>query len=299
MRGLRHWTFTARMLTLALAGLGLTTAVGFVLGLDKVIGFLPGTVFGNLHAHVHLALLGWVLPMVLGVAARVYPMFLLAPEPSGWPGRVQLWGVGLGTPAVSLGLCGAARGLLLAGTLAIAAAVTGHLVWIVTTVRSRKRPALDTGLRLVLTGALALPLAATLGVALALDVAAGPRVALAYATLALGGWVSLTIAGMLLKIVPFLVWYRAYAPWVGRAPVPALAELSSTRGERLAWLLLGAGVAALTVALWMGDVVWIRVAGTVVAAGAVTLAATLARVLAHLVGHAPRAADAPATGTVR
>ena len=30
--------------------------------------------------------------------------------------------------------------------------------------------------------------------------------AVAYAVIVLGGWVSLTIAGMMLKIVPFLVW---------------------------------------------------------------------------------------------
>src|SRR5262249_36936755 len=89
VRGLQRWTLTARMVTTALAGLGLTTVVGFVLGLDKIFRFLPGALFANLHAHVHLALLGWVLPMMIGVAARVYPMFLLAPEPAGWPGRVQ------------------------------------------------------------------------------------------------------------------------------------------------------------------------------------------------------------------
>jgi hypothetical protein len=282
VRGLPRWTFTARMVTLALAGLGLTTLVGFVLGLDKVIHVLPGQLFANLHAHVHLALLGWVLPMMIGVAARVYPMFLLAAEPAGWPGRVQLWGVALGTPATVAGLCGV-RGLLVAGALAIIAAVAAHLVWLGVMLRSRKRPALDTGLRFVLTGAAALPVAAALGLALALDLTSGPRVALAYVALVLGGWVSLTIAGMLLKIVPFLVWYRAYAPRAGRAPVPTLAELSWAPGERLAWVLLTTGMAALVVALWIGEAVWIRAAGIAVAAGAIALGATLAGVLRHLV----------------
>jgi len=296
VRGLRRWTFTARMVALALAGLGLTTVVGFALGLDKVVHVLPGDLLGNLHAHIHLGLLGWVLPMVIGVAARVYPMFLLAAEPTGWPGRVQLWGVGLGTPATVAGLCGV-RVLLVAGALAIAAGVAAHLVWLVAVVRSRKRPALDTGLRFVLTGALALPVAAALGLALALDLAGGPRVALAYATLALGGWVSLTIAGMLLKIVPFLVWYRVYASRAGHAPVPTLAELSWAPGERLAWLLLTTGLAALAVALWVGEAAWIRGAAILVAAGALALTATLAGVLRHLWRRASRAGNAAAAAT--
>jgi hypothetical protein len=230
---------------------------------------------------VHLALLGWVLPMVIGVAARVYPMFLLAREPAGWPGRVQLWGLALGVPAVALGLP-AGRVLLAAGALAVAAAVLAHVVWVYAMVRGRRRPALDWGLRFVLTGALALVPAVGLGLALALDVLAGPRVALAYAALALGAWASLTIVGMMLKIVPFLVWYRAYGPRAGREPVPSLPELGWLAGERVAWALLTSGFAALAFALWLGEAAWIRAAGLLVSGGALAFAATLARVLHHL-----------------
>ena len=294
VRGLGGWTFTARMVALALVGLGLTTAVGFVLGLDKVLHVLPAErLFPHLHAHVHLALLGWVLPMTIGVAARVYPMFLLAAEPAGWPGRAQLWGLALGVPAIVLGIC-ASPALLAAGALGVTAAVAGHLVWLAAMVRSRKRPALDWGLRFVLTGAGALALVTPLGLALAFDLTGGPRVALAYAALALGGWLSLTIAGMLLKIVPFLVWYRVYAPRAGRAAVPTLAELSSPRAEALAWLLLTLGTLSLPVALWLGDAGGIRAAGLVLAAGAVVFGATLARVLRRLCHRAPASSLAPA-----
>jgi hypothetical protein len=95
-------------------------------------------------------------------------------------------------------------------------------------VRTARRPRLDWGLRLVLVGALFLAPTVVLGLGLALEVVSGPRLGLAYTVLALGGWASLTIAGMMLKIIPFLVWYRACSPYVGRAPVPTLA---SSRGR--------------------------------------------------------------------
>jgi len=299
VRGLTQWTFTARLVVLAHVGLGLTTLYGTLLGLDKVVRVLPGSLFPNLHAHVHLALLGWVLPMVIGVAARVYPMFLLAREPAGWLGRAQLWGLGLGVPATVAGIL-ASRTLLAAGALAVAAAVVAHLAWILEIVRGRKRPTLDWGLRFVLTGALALVPATGLGLALAFDALAGPRVALAYAALALGAWASLTIVGMMLKIVPFLVWYRAYGPRAGREPVPMLPDLGWPAGERLAWALLTAGFAALAGALWLGEPEWIRAAGVVVAAGAAAFAATLTRVLYHLMPCARRVAvtPAPRAGTI-
>jgi len=293
VRGLAAWTFTAWLVTIAHAGLALTALSGTLLGLDKILRVLPGSLFPNLHAHVHLALLGWVLPMVIGVAARVYPMFLLAREPAGWLGRVQLWGLVLGVPAVALGIL--AGGLLLAaGALGVAAAVLAHVAWVYAMVRGSRRPALDWGLRFVLTGALTLVPATALGLALALDLLAGPRVALAYAALALGGWASLTIAGMLLKIVPFLVWYRVYGTRAGREPVPSLPDLGWPAAERLAWVWLTTGFAALATSLWLGEPAWIRGAGVLVAAGGVTFAATLARVLHHLAPCPRRTAVAPA-----
>jgi hypothetical protein len=234
---------------------------------------------------VQLAVLGWVAPMILGVAARVYPMFLLAPAPGPWTSRLQLWGIAAGVPALVLGLLGM-PGLTGAGALSVAIAGGAHGAWIVDVARRRRRPALDWGLRLVLTAPVFLVPACAVGLALAFGWLSGPRAALSYTALLLGGWVSLTIVGMSLKIVPFLVWYRVYAPQAGRRPVPALPQLSWPAAERVAYALLVGGVASLAGALALGEVVAIRAAGIVLALGAVAFGAALARVLRHL---APRA----------
>ena len=156
------------------------------------------------------------------------------------------------------------------------------MAWIVEVARRRRRPTLDWGLRFVLTATAFLAPTSALGLALALDWLSGPRAALTYAALLLGGWISLTIAGMMLKIVPFLVWYRVYAPLAGRHPVPTLAQLSWPVAEGTAYALLVAGVALLAAALAVGDAAAIRAAGTVLALGAVAFAAALGRVLRHL-----------------
>jgi len=160
-------------------------------------------------------------------------------------------------------------------------------------VTHRRRPALDWGLRFALTGGLFLVPAAALGLAFALGLAGGPRLGLAYAVLALGGWVTFTIAGMMLKIVPFLVWYRAYAPRVGRTTVPTLAELSWPAGERAAYALLTAGVPALAFAAGAGDAAAITVTGSAVAAGACVFAVVIARIVHHLVPCPLRRGSAP------
>jgi hypothetical protein len=204
LRGFRQWTFTARLVMLGYGGLAATTLFGLTLAVNHLRPFLPSEFFPTLHAHVQLALLGWVTPMILGVAARVYPMFFLAPPPRRWHSFLQLWGLAAGVPAVVVGLL-AAPGLLVAGALGVAAAAAAHAAWIGELAGTRKRPGLDWGLRFVLTATVFLAPGAVLGVVMAMDRLAGPRVALAYAVLILGGWVSLTIVGMMLKIVPFLV----------------------------------------------------------------------------------------------
>jgi hypothetical protein len=288
-------SFTARMMAVSLAGLALTALFGTLLGADRVWRVLPEGLFPRLHAHAHLALLGWVLPVVMGVAARVYPMFLLAPEPGPASARAQALGLLAGTPLVVAGLLAETPWLVVAGTVSVATAIAAHLAAVAAMLRGRKRPVIDWPLRFVLAGASALALATGLGLALALGLASGPRAALAYGVLALGGWASLTIVGMLLKIVPFLVWFRVYGPRAGREPVPMLADLSCARGEAVAFVLLTVGVATLALAIAAGDVAAIRVAAVVVAGGALVFGVALARVLRHLVP-ARRAAAETALG---
>ena len=283
LRGFRQWTFTAHAVLMGYAGLALTAVFGLALGANRLWPVLAADLLPTLHAHVHLALLGFVAPMLFGVTARVYPMFLLASEAPPALGRLQLAGLVAGVPMVVLGLL-AAPTLLVPGALAVSAAAAAHGLSVVRMTRGRNRPALDWGLRFMLTGALFLVPLASMGLGFALDLLSGPRAALAYAVLALGGWISLTIAGAMLKIVPFLVWYRVYAPRAGRAWVPTLAQLAWPRAEGLAHALLTAGVIALAAAVAAADVTLIQGAGVVLALGALAFAAALGHVLRHLAG---------------
>jgi len=118
--------------------------------------------------------------------------------------------------------------------------------------------------------------------ALAADSVSGPRAALAYAIVALGGWISLTIVGMMLKIVPFLVWYRVYSPRAGRERVPTLMQLSSPTLEGWSYALLVGGVLLLGASVLKGDAGLIRMAGAILALGALAFAGALALILSHL-----------------
>jgi hypothetical protein len=292
LRGLARWSFTAVTLATGFTGLVLTTAFGAALGVEHLRAFLPADFYARLHAHVHLALLGFVVPVVLGVSAHVYPLFLLAPRPGRRVVAVQACGLAVGVPAVVVGLL-LAPPLAVAGALAVATAVGAHVAWVASLMRRSRRPAFDWALRFLVAGATYLAIAAALGVALALGAAIGPRWASAYGVLALGGWASLTIVGMMLKIVPFLVWYRVYAPRAGRTPVPGLADLRWPTAEAIAFVGLTVGVATLAAGVAMSHADTIRAGSVIVLVGTVGFAATLGTMLHHLLPCPLRTAPKP------
>jgi len=281
LRALRPQTLLARFVIVALVGISLTMLAGLALAAHHLHPFLPGDFYARLSAHVHLALLGWVLPMILGVAAQVYPMFLLGSGHDVRLERIQFWGVVAGVPALVAGLL-LSRVLTIGGTAAVAMAVAAHLTSLTGMVRRSNTPRFDWPVRFLLAAAALLVPATLLGLALAFDTATGPRWALAYSVLVLGGWVSLTIVGMMLKIVPFLTWYSAYGERAGREPVPSLAKLGWPAAEVLAFVALAGGTVLLTAGVAIGSVPMIRVAGSFIVIGAFAFAAALARVLSHL-----------------
>src|SRR5499433_4163228 len=193
-------------------------------------------------------------------------MFLRGPVPGRRASIAQIVGLCLGVPSVVAGLI-AAHWLVPVGAVAVSLTGLSHAGFVLRTMRRRQRPQLGWGLRFALTGTAFIAPAIVLGVGLATDQLSGPRAALAYAVAILGGWVSLTIVGMMLEIVPFLVWYEAYASRAGRELVPALAELLSPRLEAFTYASLVSGMALLLAAAFVGEAAWIRIAGCLLLSG--------------------------------
>jgi hypothetical protein len=98
---------------------------------------------------------------------------------------------------------------------------------------------------------------------------------------------------MMLKIVPFLVWYRVYAPRAGRTPVPGLADLGWPTAEAIAFVGLTVGVATLAAGVAMSHADTIRAGSVIVLVGTVGFAATLGTMLHHLLPCPLRTAPKP------
>ncbi len=255
----------------ALAGADLflvvTLGIGLALAGNLRWGYLGGGRLGAIGVHLHVALAGWVLLVMIGVAHRLLPMFLLS---HGAGDRFAKVAVGLvATGAAILAFLHHAPPLVSRWlpALLIALGCAAFLLQARAFYAHRHRPALDPGMRLA---AAALGILAV-GLVLAwpvLVIGAPARIATAYVLAVLLG-ISLFVAAHYYKIVPFLVWYHRFGPLAGRQPVPRVNELYSARIALAAGSALVVGAGGLIASVALGAPMAARGAALVFGTGAV------------------------------
>ncbi len=270
-RDLTWWSLVAADVYLVV-----TLLLGLTLSGSLRWGYLGVARWTALGVHMHVALGGWVLMVVIGVAHRLLPMFLLSHGASERWGRAAAVLVAVGVAWLAVFHHGGPWLAHRIPALLVGAGLVSFLVQARLFYRHRVKRALDPGLRLAASGLLILAAGLVLGGVMLTTELAPARIATAYgAALVLG--FSVFVAAHYYKIVPFLVWFHRYGPRVGQGPVPRVSELYSGRAATVAGVLLSVGVAALVVAIVAGWPERARAAAVVAAAGAVVEAVQMGR----------------------
>ncbi|HVK89509.1 MAG TPA: hypothetical protein VM513_35545 [Kofleriaceae bacterium] len=251
----------------ALAGATLFLVVTPLYGVLLQLNLIDGLGMHRFHVvavHAHIAIIGVVLLVIVGVAHRLIPMFLLSHGATERPAWVAVALLGAGASLLALPMGGLALDAV--GGILAAGGVIAFATQAVMFFRHRKRRALDPGLRLAAAGIVGLiaamviaPLAFTRGLA---DL----RLLTTYFVVLLGA-LSLFVAGHYYKIVPFLVWYHRFGPLVGTRKVPKVSELFSERIATVDGLLLVAGLAGLAAGTHLGSMAITRAAAILFAIG--------------------------------
>jgi uncharacterized protein YggT (Ycf19 family) len=226
-RAAPRWNPVGTALAWTVFYLVLTPLLGLLQALTLRFGFYDPE---RLYWHLGAGLLGVFLLSVVGVGHKLVGMFTLS---HGERGDL----LGLFLFAANLGLLGLLLrerlGYLL--LLVAYALALGDALFIL---RHRMKRALDLGVRhyLLALGFWGLSL---------LALPFRPAWAVAWFGL---GFLGVVVAGMLYKILPFLVWTHRYAPLAGKARVPLLKEmLPEGAGEvSMVFLALGALLFPLT-----------------------------------------------------
>jgi hypothetical protein len=253
--------------------LGITLLLGGTLAGNLRFGYLGAARLRAMTVHLHVAIAGWVLLVMIGVAHRLLPMFLLSHGVKHHYAKAAVALVATGAGVLAF-LHHAPRLLsvwlpALCLTLGCAAFVMQGRSFF----RHRHRPALDAGMRLAAAALMLLLVAIVLGWTTLLG-RAGAHVAVAYVVVLLLS-ITLFVAAHYYKIVPFLVWYHRFGPLAGRQPVPRVAELYSARVAGVSVLLLVTGATGFGASVAFGAASGTRVFAAVFLAGVLVEAAQM------------------------
>jgi hypothetical protein len=310
LRRARRWNVTALAVTAALGWISLTVTAGLFLaiakctyesteglataggvrtlvgGLRSVAGFMTRfDAISAMHAHAHLGGIGLFMMLLVGVSYKLIPMFTLSKIQSQ---RRAAWSIGM----LNVGLTGSFVTILLrsrwklAFALVLLIGLTIYAIELTMILRARKRRLLDWGIKYFLTAiGLLVPMAGLATVlswpALPLNVLTGQLENL-YGFLGFIGVVSLAIVGMLYKIIPFLVWFGRYSRQIGRAQVPALSDLYSSRLQTAGYWAFLAGIIVSSIGIVCSSQIGVQAGCFLLVLAITTLVINIARMLSHL-----------------
>jgi hypothetical protein len=237
-----------------------------------------------LAAHVDLGVVGWLGWTLMGVSYQLIPMFALVEGHGERLAHLVLWTVSAGVVLLAASLLlDLPRPVFLTSVAVLTGGLLGYAVDVGRMFRRRRRRTLDLTQQHTIASTLSLLATLAVGLRLAISAPSGATAQthwyLAYAYLALGGWLTLAIMGQYYKILPFLVWQDRYSSRMGREPVPLLRDLYRERRARVAlrlYLLGFAGIAASLLAGWDAGVPLAAVPAT---AGGLGFAWTLVETL--------------------
>lgn len=285
----------AAFVAVGLASLLSAAAFGFVF--TQVLG---GTLSAPIPAdiaarsvpiHAAAGLGGWLAMCAVGVAYRLFPMFLLSPDQEGFgPRLVFLLAAAAVVTAIGGGLTALFAGSSVPEVVVVAAIIGAAAAAlygrdIVQFYRARRRRELELNMRIATLAFASLGFAIMLPVPLA--VLAGSETAIAATVyMAAFGWLSGFGLAKLYKIVPFMTWLECYGPVLGRAPTPRVQDLVSEAWAQPWFLLYFGSVWTGTAALSVDSVGGFRVAavGTLAATAAITVHLIRARMLCDVDG---------------
>lgn len=209
-----------------------TAFFGLLLVFNFTRNWLPDNSVEYLSLHAHMGIAGWFLLLVLGVASRLIPMFLI----SKYSNEKRLWWI---YSLVNLGLLGFILLKIFAGTgiafyvpallIGIALAGFGDYCRRAYKVRLRKQVDEQMKLSLVSVAFLLLPVICLLLVIAFMSKNRQANIVLLYGFCIFFGWITAIILGMTFKTLPFIVWNKVYHDKAAKGKTPTPKELFSEK----------------------------------------------------------------------
>jgi len=265
-------------ITLAITFLSSTLVLGVVLLHNLHSGFIAAARVRVLATHLHVAIVGWALIMIVGVSHRLLPMFLLAHgADTRWTRRALAF-LTAGLPVLALGINVSSAPTTWIALVLLELGVACFLRQAYAFYRVRVRKRIDVGMRFAAAAVTFLAAAAVLAPLL---VARGPsatRLATTYVLTGLLGGIVMYVVGFFYKIVPLLAWTARYRGRMNKPGVPTVAEMYSRRVALVQLGVMPAGLVVLALSILLGSAPGAGAGASLFLAGVLLFAGQIIRV---------------------
>ncbi len=236
-RSTKKGVYSAFILT-AIIWLLLTTLAGMLLVFNFTHAILSSNSLTYLPLHAHMGIAGWFLLLVIGVGARLIPMFLI----SKYTNEKILWTI---FGSINLGLllfivsalCVHHHIPSIIPALLIAAGIFLFGWYCRMAYRERIRRQVDDPMKISLLSVamIALPLFFVVALIALVSVSGSSNeLVLLYGFCIFFGWITAIILGMTFKTLPFIVWNKVYHLRSGKGKTPDPKDLFS--GTQFKWM---------------------------------------------------------------
>jgi len=261
-----------------------TVLFGLLLVFNFTRAWLPENSVEYLSLHAHMGIAGWFLLLVLGVASRLIPMFLI----SKYSSPKKLWWI---YSLVNLALCGfillkiyAAPGAayflpaILIGTALVIFADYCRRAY-----RSRLRKQVDEQMKLSLLSVafLLLPVLCLFAVIVFMSRNQESGTVLLYGYCIFFGWITAIILAMTFKTLPFIVWNKVYHDKAAKGKTPAPKELFSEKLFKLMRIFYLSGFGLFILGIIFLNNILLTAGAAALLLAALSYAGNVARILLH------------------
>jgi hypothetical protein len=248
---IEQWTMISKTVFSAIVYLGLTILLGLILVLQLTIGILPGSWHTPiLYSHITFGMIGWFSFLIFGFSYKMVPMFSLAHDFSMKMSTYTFYLFHIGILSLVSSYWLESSVLLFSGAMFLFIAFVFFTILVGNILKHRMKRNLDKGFTFSLLSILiGLVVHSLFAVSLRFFLNNTPlsiqwMISLGYLYIML--WITLSIAGYLYKIIPFLWWTKKYSHLAGKMKVPMLKDFVSDRAVSV--ILTGMTISILGVA---------------------------------------------------
>lgn len=227
--------------------------------------------------HIFAVFGGYVMLNIMGVSTVLLPMFGACSRPSDKDHTISFTAM-----VVSVSVMILASALQLEWLEKVAlffgiGSVTYYMTQVYRIFTSKKRRYSDIWERSVAVAFVALSV--SMGIGIYGAVSGGEKAILLSFWFLTAGFLGFLITAHLYKIVPFLVWFERYAPYIDEREVPMLHQLLSARLANVQWGLGVIGLVVIAIAIGLANTVLLKTGAFFLVGSGVVLLATLVKLL--------------------